>query len=161
MALNNIKRHSVKPGAIRTVVLNTISPETEMDIECLGQSNFSFMNDQTRGAGSEEVKAILGRTASTPEQREKNRLANRETLAKHSVKAVRGFYYDHPTEKDEDGDPMPDLSNPVPSDAKGIRDAVMALPDDMFADLMTFALDENNFRPSKKPTMPVGEVAKK
>jgi hypothetical protein len=159
MALNNIKRHGVKAGATRTLVLNMISADAELEIEHLGQSNFAFINDAMRGAGSDEVKAIIGRGEITQSQREKNRLANRETVAKHAVRAVRGFYFDHPTLRDADGDPVPDTENPVPSTKEGILQVVHALPDDIFDLVLAFALNQEHFR--KQAPSAIEETAKK
>jgi len=160
--LNNLKRHAPKAGKLIKVTLNILGPDAWLEVEHLGLTNLGFMNDKARGAGSDSVQSIGTRSGElSPAEREKNRIANRETVAKHSVRNLGGIYHDHPTLRDEDGDAVPDLSNPVASDAQGIYDVVMSLDDATFADLMMLVMNGDYFRPEKKRTEPVGEVAKK
>lgn len=139
MALNNIRRHGIKPGKIIKVVLNMISDDHVLHIEHLGSSNFGYVNDAVRGAGSDEIKAIVGGGAKTPEQRQRIRDANRETVSKHSVRGHDGFLYD-----DVNGEPDP--AKPVKQDAAGIAEVVNALPDDIFDIVLAIAVNQENFR---------------
>jgi hypothetical protein len=138
--LNNIRRHAVKPGKLVSINLDMISADHKLPVEHLGQANFGFVNDSLRGSGSESIKlAQAAKGQLTPEGLVRVREANRETVAKHSVRSHSGFCYDGP-----DGEP--DKANPVPSTPAGIAEVVNALPDDIFDQVLAFVLNPENFR---------------
>jgi hypothetical protein len=151
MALNNLRRGALKPGKTIPVILNMFPGSPTLHCEHLGNENYGFINDMMRGSGAEGVK--VGATSRSPEALGRVRTANREIVAKHSVRRIEGFYYD-------DADGNPDLSKPVPSTLAAIAEVINALPDDVFDMLLAVVSDSERYR-DVPITASADDIAKK
>lgn len=151
MALNNVRKQAIKVGKVVALEMNQLVGNPILYVEHLGETNFGFVNDSFAQAGS---KAIRGGGNSSPEGVRRAREANRETVARHSVRKLGdGWFYD-----DENGNP--DAGRPVPSSPTGIAEVVDSLPDEVFDSLLIFVINAENFRDTPITTS-AGELAKK
>lgn len=165
--LNNVKRHAVRSGTLRRVVMNMYPPVTMPDgtlvypavwLEHLGHTNESWMLERLAEAGKvdDEIKAIRARAGGrTLADIAKTWEEEREQLLRHGVRKIEGWYFDG-----VNGDPDP--LAPVPSNSDGIRAVVEAWDESAVGLAVRIAVNPENFRDAAPvPALPAGDVAKK
>lgn len=158
MGFGNISAQTLRPGKTIEVVLNQLTnhlgDHPVLIIEHLGETNAAFWNEVILDAGK-SVHAAAATAIMSKEEIAKNRIENRETLAKHSVRGHRGFFHDLPDQ--------PGVEDPSrPAGADDTRDLVFALPDDVIQSILAIAKNEQNFREGRRgPAVPARDLAGK
>jgi hypothetical protein len=142
MAFGSVSKQRVQVGVTRDLVLlgiTQLGKHPVLVVEHLGESNVEFWNDAIAKANAEQNKAGKRKQggAMSAAKIAQARQLNRETLIRHCVRDVRGFYHDN-----DKG--VPDASKPASK--ADIAAIIHALPDDVIDDVLVWVLDANNFR---------------
>lgn len=140
MSFRHIEAQHVKANTV-PLVLDQLRGNPILHVEHLGDTNSEFWSDAIAKANA----ASSNRKQKISEQLiRENRLKNRDTVAKHSVRKLENVFHDDKT----------------PAGVADIRDVVFSLPDDVFDVVWGFVNDANNFRATGIEG-DTGELAKK
>lgn len=141
MSFRHIEAQHIKAANTVPLVLDQLRGNPVLHVEHLGDTNADFWSDAIAkaNAASSNRKVKI-----SDELIRENRLKNRDTVAKHSVRRLENVFHDDKS----------------PATSADIRDVVFSLPNDVFDVVWSFVNDANNFRETAIDGEP-SELAKK
>jgi len=131
MAFGKIRNAGLIPGKTVPLVLNMLPGEPVVNVEHLGTSNTSFINDQVARASHHKAVTRTASTGAPMSELERERVdrENREFIIKHVIRKLEA--------KHDDGRDATDADIP---------EFVQSLPPDVVTTILVFAFNAENFR---------------